>query len=98
SLYSPAAIWGWYIVRFVLLCNGRERQYVPCLMFPDVSNKIVGMQSLHDNDNCSSFLTVETAAQSVVVPLVYGAPTRFGHSVARFQWVIDNDDVGPTSR
>jgi hypothetical protein len=49
----------------------------------NVSNKIVGMQALHDDDNRPLFLAVEATAQGVVKPLIHGPAAGFGQGVVR---------------
>ena len=37
----------------------------------NVGDKVVGVQSLHDDNNGTLFLSIETAPQCVVEPFVY---------------------------
>ena len=56
-------------------------------MLLNVSNKIVAMQTLRDEDNRPPFLAVEATAQGVVKPLVHGPAAGFRQGVVRLQWV-----------
>ena len=47
-------------------------------MFLNVSSKVIGMQSLHDDYDRPFLLAVKTAAQSVVVPIVHRLAAGFG--------------------
>ena len=62
-------------------------------MLLNVSNKIVGMQALHDDDNHPLFLAVEATAQSVVKPLIHGPAAGFRQGVVRLYWVVDYNNV-----
>ena len=67
-------------------------------MLLNVSNKIVCMQALRDDDNCPLFLAVEATAQGVVKPLIHGPAAGFRQGVVRLQWVIDYNNVGSPAR
>jgi hypothetical protein len=80
---SPAAVRRQEVVDLILFRDGWERQHIPRLMLLNVSNQIVGMQALHDDDNRPLFLAVEAAAQGVVKPLIHGPAAGFRQSVVR---------------
>src|SRR6516225_3594415 len=88
-----AAIRRGYVVGLAPFGDSRERQHVPGLALLDVSNKIVGMQALHYNDDCARLLIVEAAPERVVVPVVNRTAPGFRQGVIRLQRVIDDDNI-----
>ena len=82
----------------VLGCDRRDRQDLPIFFFKDVTDKVVLVQSLHDDDDRALGLVVEAAIERVVVEL-RDAPTlgfrkRRGKSL---DGVVDDDEVGATA-
>jgi hypothetical protein len=64
-----------------------------------VSDEVVLVQPLHDDDNGAVTLVVEPAIKGVIVPLVGGLSLRVGERLLRLQRIVDDDDVGaPSSR
>jgi hypothetical protein len=62
-----------------------------------VSDEVVLVQPLHDDDNGAVTLVVEQAIQGVIVPLVGGLSLRVGERLLRLQRIVDDDDVGAPS-
>ena len=81
----------------VLLGNCREAQDLPLLLAEDVTDEVVFVEPLHDDDDGAMPLVVEPAIESVVVPFIGGLPLRFGERLFRLQRIVDHDDVGAAS-
>src|SRR5436305_12861570 len=81
-------------VRLILLRDGRKANHIPRFQAKHMADKIVFMQSLHDEDNASLSLIVEPTVQGVIEPVVDGLALGVRKSLLGFQRVIDNDEIG----
>lgn len=62
-----------------------------------MTDKIVLMQPLHDDDNAAGTLVVKAGQKRVVVPLVDRFAADLGERLIRFQRAVDDDDVRATA-
>ncbi len=63
-----------------------------------MGDQIIGVQSLHDYDDRTFDLLVETAAQGVIEPFVHALASCVRQCFISFQRVVDHDDVCATTR
>ena len=80
---SLAAVWCPQVIGLILFRDGRKGQHIPQLVFLNVSNKIVGMEALHDDDDRSRLLAVQATAHSIIMPLIHRPTTRFREGFVR---------------
>jgi hypothetical protein len=60
-----------------------KRDHIPFFMLSYMRNKIIGVQSLHDQGDCALFLPVKPTAKGVVVPFIKrGAPGAAGSTAS----------------
>jgi hypothetical protein len=59
-----------------------------------MTDEIVLVQPLHDNDDCAMPFVVEPAVERVVKPVVGGLALRLGERLFGLQGIVDQNDVG----
>src|SRR6516162_10217792 len=62
--------WALDDVCFVFFGDSGKRQNLPCLLFENVTDEIVLMQALHDNNDAASGFIVEPTEQRMIIPFV----------------------------
>jgi hypothetical protein len=84
----------------VLLVGFGDRwkaQNLPRLLGEDVANEVVLVQALHNDNDRTSALVIESAIECVGEPLVAGLPQCLGERLLRLQRIVDYDDVSTAS-
>ena len=86
--------------RYLLIfwSDGRQADEVPTFLFQKVAGQILGMQSLHDDNDRASLLVVEPRKERSREPGVHPLATGLGVSLRGAQRIIDNDDVAASAR
>ena len=77
------------LVRFVSFGDRRKAQNLPVLLRQDVTDEVIFVQPLHDDDDGAALFIVLPAVEGVVVPLVGHLPLRVGERLLRLQRIID---------
>src|SRR5579862_9523429 len=90
--------WTFDLVSFVPFRNGRQPEKSPFFLFKNMSDQVVFMQPLHNNDDAASALVIETAVQGVIKPLINRFALSLGKCLIRLEGVVDNDDVSAAAR
>src|SRR5262245_49225214 len=71
---------------------------LPAALSEKMPGKIVFMQALHDNDDGASLLIVAARDQGAGVPVDHPPARRLRHRLFGLERVVDDDEVGSTSR
>ena len=82
---------------FILDGDRREGKLMEAATLFDKAGQVVDMKPLHDQDQDTPDLVVETAQQRAPVPLVVGLPRSVRQRVLRLDRVVDDDDVSTPS-
>src|SRR5450432_4136871 len=61
-----------------------------------MTDKVIRMESLHDDNHDAVLFVVQSAKRGVRTPVVCGLPQSVRESVGGFQWVVD-DQIVPSS-
>src|SRR5450755_581755 len=93
TLHSSDAEWCLNYVVFLLLGDCRKANDPPLALLHHVSDQVILMQALHDNDDAAGALVIESAVKSVVVPLIYRRPLGVGEGLIRLQSVVYDNEV-----
>jgi hypothetical protein len=62
-----------------------------------MTDKIVLVQPLHDNDDGAGTLVIEPAVEGVAEPFIGSLPLRVGQRLLRLQRIVNQNDVGAAS-
>lgn len=81
----------------VFLGDCRQGEDLPWLLLENMADKIVLMQPLHNDDNATGGLIIETAQQRMIVPLVDALAPGFGKRFVRLQGVVQDQHVPATA-
>ena len=84
---------------FVVLGDCRQIQNSPAAArFHQRADKIVGMQALHDDNNRSGLLVIETRQDRVAEQLVVRLALDVRPHVLRLDWIVTDNDIAAAAR
>ena len=71
----------------------RKAHQLPISLLPYVTDQVILVQALHNNNDAPGSLVVNPAVKSVVVPLVHRRALRFRKGLIGLERVIDDDKI-----
>src|SRR5271166_1532152 len=80
-------------VGFVLLGDRREAHDLPIFLGQHVADEIVLVQPVHDQDDGTLLLVVQSAVEGMVEPLVGSPPLGLRQGLLGLQRIVDDNDV-----
>lgn len=82
--HRTGLIEGFDDVSFIFFRDGGKSHVLPVFLLQNVPNQIVLMQPLHNNKDAAGLLVIQSAIESVVIPLVHVITLRFRNRLIRF--------------
>src|SRR5262245_31322638 len=71
---------------------------LPAALSEKMPGKVILMQALHDHDNGTSLLVIETRDQGATEPLDHPPARRLRHCLFGLDRTVDDDEVGSPPR
>src|SRR6267378_732864 len=71
----------------------------PASLLQQMTDEVIGVETLHNDNNRALRLVIQPRQQSVGVPLLQGVPGALRLRLLRFQWVVDYHEItAPTGQ
>jgi len=69
----------------------------PAFLLEQMTDEVIGVETLHDNDNRTLCLVIQPRQQSVGIPLLQGISGALRLCFLRLQRVVDNHEITATT-
>src|SRR5262245_26729825 len=77
--------------------DGSKTQVRPFFLILEITDKVIHVQPLHDNNDRILRLIVEARKQRIAKPLRHIFACKFRMSVLRFERIIQNNEIAPAA-